>query len=92
MARTTIKGTYALDAKTVRALEEMARRWNVSKSEALRRAIEASARAGAAAPDALAALDALQRSLALDAEAAAAWVRRVRSERRAAAARRKARR
>ena len=35
----TIKRTYSLDTGTVRALEELARRWNVSKSEALRRAI-----------------------------------------------------
>src|SRR5437870_291443 len=39
MAITTIKSTYALDVATVRALEGLARRWNVSKSEALRRAV-----------------------------------------------------
>jgi len=84
-----IKGTYALDAKAVRALEEMARRWRVSKSEALRRAIHAAARGAGGGPDAVAALEELQRSLALGAEAAAAWSRRIRSERRAATARRK---
>jgi hypothetical protein len=40
MATETIKSTYTLDVDTVRAL---ARRWNVTKSEALRRAMEASA-------------------------------------------------
>lgn len=39
MATMTIKSTYSLDVGTVRALEDLARRWNVSKSEALRRAI-----------------------------------------------------
>jgi len=92
MARTTIKGTYALDTKTVRTLEEMARRWNVSKSEALRRAIQAAARTGGGAPDAVAALEELQRSLALDADAATAWARRTRTERRASSTRRKTRR
>ena len=37
MASTTIKGTYALDVETVRALERLAQEWDVSKSEALRR-------------------------------------------------------
>lgn len=91
MARSTIKGTYALDAKTVRTLEEMARRWNVSKSEALRRAVAAAAQARAPAADALAALAQLQQALALDRDASATWARRVRAERRAAAARRTAR-
>lgn len=35
MATMTIKSTYSLDVGTVRTLEELARRWNVSKSEAL---------------------------------------------------------
>ena len=35
----SIRSTYSLDAGTLRALERLARRWNVSKSEALRRAI-----------------------------------------------------
>jgi len=43
MAVTTIKSTYALDVETVRELEEMARAWKVSKSEALRRAIRSAA-------------------------------------------------
>jgi len=43
MARMTIRSTYALDVETVRALERMARRLGISKSEALRRAIQGAA-------------------------------------------------
>jgi Ribbon-helix-helix protein, copG family len=43
MATPTIKSTYTLDLDTVRALEDMARRLGVSKSEALRRAIRLAA-------------------------------------------------
>lgn len=43
MAVTTIKSTYSLDVETVRTLESLARRWNVSKSEVLRRAIRSAA-------------------------------------------------
>jgi hypothetical protein len=89
MAIPVIKTTYALDAETVRALEQMARRWGTSKSEALRRAIRASAAtAGDAAGDAVAALDRLQRAAALSAADAQAWSRSVRAERRAASTRR----
>jgi len=83
MATVTIKSTYALDVDTVRALEEMARRWGVSKSEALRRAIRAAAKSPPKPDNALAALEALQESLALSPARAAAWARRARLERRA---------
>ncbi len=87
MATMTVRSTYALDVETVRALEEVARRWKVSKSEALRRAIRAAARQGPGeAPDAVAALDALQQSLKLSPGTARAWDRRVRTERRASSA------
>lgn len=43
MASTTIKSTYSLDVETVGALEGIARRWNVSMFEALRRAIRSAA-------------------------------------------------
>ena len=36
MATTTVKSTYSLDVESVQALEDLARRWRVSKSEALR--------------------------------------------------------
>ena len=39
----TIKTTYSLDVGTVRALEGLERRWNVSRSEAPRRAIRSEA-------------------------------------------------
>jgi hypothetical protein len=82
MATTMIRSTYALDVETVRRLDAIARRWNVSKSEALRRAIRAAAE-GPAGGDALTALDALQRSMRLKGEAARTWEKRVVSERRA---------
>ena len=82
MARTTVKATYSLDPETVETLETMARRWRVSKSEALRRAIRLAAdETASGASSALAALDELQASLGLDREAAAAWEGRSREER-----------
>jgi Ribbon-helix-helix protein, copG family len=85
MATQTVKTTYSLDVKTVRALEALAQRWKVSKSEALRRAIQASAEREPreAGRDALRALDELQQALGLTAETADRWVRAVRDERRA---------
>ena len=88
MARTSVKATYALDVVSVQALEKMAKRWDVSKSEALRRAIHAAAAAQAAGGhQGVAALDQLQRTLALSPAKAKAWVRNVRAERRADASR-----
>lgn len=92
MATTTVKSTYALDVETARTLEDMARRWGVSKSEALRRAIRAAGRGSApGAPKALATLDALQRSLDLDSRGATRWGKRARTERRASSIRRESR-
>jgi hypothetical protein len=89
MAIPMIKSTYALDVETVHALEALARRWNVSKSEALRRAIQtASGAVPTTGRDALTALDRLQRAIGLDRKAAAEWANRMRTERRAASARR----
>ncbi len=84
MATTTIKSTYSLDVESVRALEELARRWQVSKSEALRRAIRSEAgRQPPRGEDALAALDQLQASLRSRNVDLEKWVREVESERRA---------
>jgi len=83
MAITTIKSTYALDVETVRALERMAERWKVSKSEALRRAIRAAAGEEPPQTDALHALDRLQRSVRLTPAKAHAWARETRKERQA---------
>jgi hypothetical protein len=83
-----IKATYSLDSETTKALEDMARRWDVSKSEALRRAIRAAA--GQELPDAddrVRALDRLQKSLRLSREAARQWEKRTTSERRASSRR-----
>ncbi len=93
MATETIKSTYSLDVDTVRALEALARRWNVTKSAALRRAIQASAAREPREPDraALSALDDLQRSLGLSGTAAARWSASARAERAAASRRREAR-
>ena len=91
MARTTVKATYSLDVETARALEDMASRWGVSKSEALRRAIRAAGHEPApGASRALAALDALQRSVGLNERSAARWEKRARLERRVSSGRRTA--
>ena len=89
MAVTTIKCTYSLDVESVRTLEELARRWTVSKSEVLRRAIRIAAATDE--PVNLAALDSLdrlqasvrQRRVDID-----QWAYDVREERRAAGERR----
>lgn len=92
MAVTTVKSTYALDVETVRALEDMARRWRTSKSEALRRAIRAAAaQAAPEALEAIQALDALQESLRLTRTRAESWEREARTERRASSRRREPR-
>jgi len=90
MATMTIKTTYALDAESVRTLERMARRWGVSKSEVLRRAIRVAAAQADDGGDTVKALDRLQRTTALTAARAGAWARRNRTERRASSARREA--
>jgi predicted transcriptional regulator len=82
MATATVKTTYSLDPETVRTLDRMARRWKVSRSEALRRAIRAAAeRDDEIERDPLAALDALQRSMALTPERAREWGDQIRAER-----------
>lgn len=82
MATPSIKSTYSLDVETVRQLEAMARRWNVSKSEALRRAIRAAAsQQPPVGQEALEALQALQDTLGLTDKAAGSWEDEVRDER-----------
>ncbi|MDE2873874.1 MAG: ribbon-helix-helix protein, CopG family [Gemmatimonadota bacterium] len=46
MAITTIKSTYSLDVDSVRTLKALAERWNVSKSEVIRRALRTAVMAG----------------------------------------------
>jgi len=79
-----VKTTYSLDVETVRALEDLAKRWDVSKSEALRRAIRTVSQEASSKPsDALRALDELQRSLGLSLADARRWQRAITAERRA---------
>ena len=82
MASPSVKATYSLDVETLRVLERVARKWGVSKSEALRRAIRASASIGAEPESPTAALDQLQAAASLSAARATAWARDVRAERR----------
>ena len=92
MATQVIKTTYALDVETVRMLEGLARLWNVSKSEALRRAIRGSTLAqpgGLLAP--VHALDQVQRALSMKPKDAERWSAVVRAERRASSGRRERR-
>ena len=92
MATHTVKTTYALDVDTMRTLEELARRWNVSKSEALRRAIRAaSARTPSEGLTPVQALDRLQRSLGLTPRRAARWAAAARAERKERSRRHEAR-
>jgi hypothetical protein len=84
MAIPRLKSTYTMDTETVRLLDGLARRWDVSKSEALRRAIHAAAEAEPGARGPLAALEAAQRSMGLGPQHAARWQKRARTERRAA--------
>jgi hypothetical protein len=80
MATMTIRSTYALDTDTVKRLDDLAREWGVSKSEALRRAIR-EADAGRPATARLDALDRLQAGAALDRRMADRWIAQVRRER-----------
>ena len=83
MATLTIRSTYPLDVGSVRQLEAMARRWKVSESEALRRAIRAAAeRELEPGRDGVNALDRLQASLNLTKDQAARWERASARERR----------
>lgn len=88
MASLTIKSTYSLDVDSVRTLETLAQRWNVSKSEVLRRAIRIAARQETPANTAaLEALDRLQASLRARRVDLAGWERAMKDERQAAARR-----
>jgi hypothetical protein len=86
MAIPMIKATYSLDVATVRALESLAERGGISKSEVVRRAIRQAARSQGpfddALDDALAALDELQRMLSDGGVSVEEWVEQVKSERR----------
>lgn len=80
MAIPRVKTTYSLPVETVAALDRLAARWGVSRSEALARAVAAADEIGPSS-DALVALDAWQAAAALDRAQADAWARDVRDER-----------
>lgn len=88
MATMTVRATYALDPETVGTLERLARQWSVSKSEALRRAIQAAGGRRGGADEALRALDSLQESARLSGGEADRWASKARAERRSASSRR----
>jgi len=81
MAIPKIKATYSLDVPTVRALENLAKLWGVSKSEAVRRAIRQSARTREPLNDALDALEELQQLLNLSRKDVERWTEQVEVER-----------
>lgn len=81
MAIPSIKATYTVDVETKRTLDRLAAQWEVSRSEALRRAIRQAAGRSAAAHR-LSALNALQERARLTPEAAARWTKKARAERR----------
>lgn len=82
MARTTIKATYSLPPEIVDRLERLARRWGISRSAAVGRAITA-AESALEPGTATSAFDKLQRGTPLSAEDAEHWVHSVQTERRA---------
>ena len=85
MTTLTVKSTYSLDVETVRQLEGLAKRWNTSKSAALRRAIRSAAeQVFSEDGKRLNALDRLQDLLALARKSASGWENQVIQERRAA--------
>ena len=85
MAIPRIKATYSLDIDTMRVLERAAKRWGVSKSEALRRAVRAIATPGGPEPEAT--LDELQAAAGIATASANRWIRDLRTERQADRAR-----
>ena len=83
MAITTVKSTYSLDLESVRTLEELARRWTVSKSEVLRRALRIAATTTESGENArLEALNHLQAAVRERGVDLAQWQRDVAAERR----------
>jgi hypothetical protein len=80
MATTSVRSTYSLDLETMRRIENLARRWDVSKSEVLRRALRMADDQSAGA-ERLTLFRELQRRANLNSEQVDAWVAEVRAER-----------
>lgn len=85
MALPMVKSTYMLDLESAEALGRLARDWQVSKSEVLRRLLK-NAIAGPV-PDRVALFRQMQKAAGLSAAKADRWVAAVRGERRACAPR-----
>jgi Ribbon-helix-helix protein, copG family len=85
MAIPKIKATYSLDEDTIRLLERVSRRWGISKSEALRRAIRSAAASAGEHVPGIEKLNRIQEGMGLTASVAAAWARQARADRRASA-------
>ncbi|MDN5864111.1 MAG: ribbon-helix-helix protein, CopG family [Gammaproteobacteria bacterium] len=85
-----VRSTFALDEATAKGLADLAKRWKVSKSQALRRAVaqaqEQPGRHGEMTPQE--ALERLAERPPLDKEDADAWIAANRDARRASDARR----
>ena len=89
MASLRVKATYSLDVETVNNLERLARKWSVSKSEALRRVIAMAVEQCAGSEGGTtAALDELQRSIGSARDLAERWLETNRAERKASARKR----
>ena len=80
MAITSVRSTYSLDVETMKRIESLARRWDVSKSEVLRRAIRM-ADEQSAVSERVEAFRRLQASMSLTPAQADAWVAEIRAER-----------
>lgn len=80
MATTSVRSTYSLDLETMKRIENLARRWDVTKSEVLRRAVRMADEQSAGA-ERLTLFRELQRRANLSSEQVEAWVADVRAER-----------
>ena len=76
-----VKSTYVLDVESAEALDRLARDWQMSKSEVLRRVIKSAA--AEPKPGRQDLLRQMQKVAALSPTAADRWVAAVRAERRA---------
>lgn len=77
-----VKSTYVLDVETAAHLDRLAKEWQVSKSEALRRVIRLAPTP--TAPDRLAVFRELQREVRVSRQQATTWSNAVKAERRTA--------
>jgi hypothetical protein len=80
-----VKSTYVLDLESIEALGHLAREWQVSKSEVLRRVLKNAATGPV--PDRVALFRQMQKAAGLSAVKAGRWVSAVRAERKAGASR-----